>query len=461
MGRIDNRLTKVLSILKTGTQLPIIVETIRVPSSSDIQELNSEMSVKKVSKIANQVYGTADEDSIRIIASFNFVSVVFYDEPVNRFQFLTPSFSISKTDINIPISDVAQFIGATDLHDEGIMGKGIKVAVVDTGINKNHPLLEGAVINQINIAKKNGAENADINDGNGHGTHVATTIGGRDRTIYSKLFGKDIRMHGVAPECEIIGIKVLDDSGSGQTSWVIEGMEAAVEAGADIINMSLGSMWDGAGLTPDSKVVDIITFDYKILCAIAAGNSFANLAIGSPGGSHGALTVGSNAMRTPSPGIVSTFSSKGTTTDGRVKPDISAPGGNMVNIKETIYAGTSGVLAEESGEDYIGIMGTSMATPSVAGCLALLLQAGMKRDRYAAEDLIGNTAMFQHPKDIYTGWGMIDVKKAYDYLVGNKRIIPISSVSRVIDIPLRPLASLIPQSEQTTESRQIRLPYIR
>ncbi len=461
MGRIDTRLTKVLQIVKTGTPIPIIVETSRPPSASDVQELNSEMSVKRVSKIANQVYGTADEDSIRTIASFNFVSVVFYDEPVSRFQFLTPSFSISKTDINIPISDVAQFIGATDLHDEEIMGKGIKVAVVDTGVNKNHPLLEGAVRTQINIAKKNGAENADINDGNGHGSHVATTIGGRDRTIYSKLFGKEIRMHGVAPECEIIGIKVLDDEGSGQTSWVIEGMEAAVEAGADVINMSLGSMWDGAGLTPDSKVVDEIVFNRHILCAIAAGNSFANLAIGSPGGSHGAFTVGSNAMRTPSPGIVSTFSSKGTTTDGRVKPDISAPGGNMMNIKETIYAGTSGVLAEESGEDYIGIMGTSMATPSVAGCLALLLQAGMKRDRYAAEDLIGNTAKFQHPKDIYTGWGMIDVKKAYDYLVGNKRIVPISTVSRVIDIPLRPLAALIPQSEQTTESRQIRLPYIR
>ncbi len=461
MGRIDTRLTKVLQIVKTGTPIPIIVETVRPPSSSDVQELNSEMSVKRVSTLINQVYGTADEQSIKAIASFNFVSTVFYDEPVNRFQFLTPSFSISKTDINIPISDVAQFIGATELHDEEIMGKGIKVAVVDTGVNKNHPLLEGAVINQINIAKKNGAENADINDGNGHGTHVATTIGGRDRTIYSKLFEKEIRMHGVAPECEIIGIKVLDDEGSGQTSWVIEGMEAAVEAGADVINMSLGSMWDGAGLTPDSKVVDEIVFNRHILCAIAAGNSFANLAIGSPGGSHGAFTVGSNAMRTPSPGIVSTFSSKGTTTDGRVKPDISAPGGNMMNIKETIYAGTSGVLAEESGEDYIGIMGTSMATPSVAGCLALLLQAGMKRDRYAAEDLIGNTAKFQHPKDIYTGWGMIDVKKAYNYLIGNKRIIPISSVSRVIDIPLRPFAALIPQSEQTTESRQIRLPYIR
>lgn len=461
MGRIDNRLTKVLTMVKSGVSIPIIVETVRPPSSSDVQELRSEMSVKRVSSIANQVFGTADESSIRAIASMAFVSTVFYDEPVSRFQFVAPSISISKNDINIPISDSSQFIGATDLHDEGITGKGIKVAVIDTGVNRNHPLLEGAVKIQINIAKKNGAEFADINDGNGHGTHVATTIAGRDRTVYSSLLNKTIRMHGVAPECEIIAIKVLDDEGSGQTSWVIEGMEAAVDAGADVINMSLGSMWDGGGLTPDSKVVDEIVFNHNILCAIAAGNSFANLAIGSPGGSHGAITVGSNAMITPSPGIVSTFSSKGTTTDGRVKPDISAPGGNMMNVKETIYAGTSGILADEAGEDYIGIMGTSMATPHVAGCLALLLQSGMKRDRYIAEDLLGNTAKFSHIKDIYTGWGMVNVKRAYDYLVGNKKLVPISSVSRAIDIPLRPLAALIPQSEQTVESRQIRLPYLR
>ena len=461
MGRIDTRLTKVLQIVKTGTPIPIIVETARPPSSSDVQELNSEMSVRRVSKIANQVYGTADEDSIKAIASFAFVSTVFYDEPVSRFQFLAPSISISKNDIHIPISDSSAFVGAAELNDDGITGKGIKVAVIDTGVNKNHPLLEGAVRTQINIVKKYQDELANINDGNGHGTHVATTIAGRDMTIYSGLLGKQIRMHGIAPECEIIGIKVLDDEGSGQTSWVIEGMEAAVEAGADVINMSLGSMWDGAGLTPDSKVVDEIVFKHNILCAIAAGNSFANLAIGSPGGSHGAITVGSNAMRLPTAGMVSTFSSKGTTTDGRIKPDVSAPGGNIVNVKETIYAGTSGALADEAGEPYIGIMGTSMACPSVAGCLALLLQAGMKPDRYVAEDLIGNTTKFNHPKDIYTGYGMINVKKAYEYLINNKKLIPLSAASRFVDIPLRPLAALIPQSEQTIESRQIRLPYIR
>lgn len=899
MGRIDNRLTKVLQIVKPGTPIPIIVETLRSPSSTDIQELSSIMKVKRTSNIVNQVYGTVNEELVGNIANLAFVSVVYYDEPVNRFQSsIVPSISISKEDIFIPISDSAQFIGATDLHDIGITGKGIKVAVVDTGCNKNHPLLEGAIATQINIAKKNGAEYADINDGNGHGcahpdtkvyttfcglnsiedlynrtnseeikdegaftkipeypiytlsfsnnklsksnvraihkipvdenivsinglkltpwhpcfifdketfgikekradeitskdflvspnhqfniqeyrniydikldesigyilgviagdgcihprdnsiqisigekevaehvynimiknnikcntpkfledrnyysiyihadftnkiselniktsssdvnipeiimksptsvivsflaglidtdgsvdkdrnriristsstllinnlysvlsligvtsyitknkkyshickptgnliidklqpyhvsfkvnniikkellkymscskkisrltintpiktshnkspltnkelrkylelngikfnqnhrciccneiyinnsntnisqenlsyilsffgfnhilnefklievnnikreqyngffydfttddsnyiagitdmvfihnTWCATAVGGRDKVIYSKHFEANIRMHGVAPECEIIAIKVLDDKGSGQTSWVIEGMEAAVDAGADIISMSLGSMFDGAGVSPDSKVVDEIVYKHNILCAVAAGNSFSNFSIGSPGGARGSLTVGSVAMKTPSPNIVSTFSSKGLTTDGRVKPDISAPGGNLLNIKEVLYGGTSGGMTEESGEDYIGIMGTSMATPHVAGCLALLLQAGMKRDRYVAEDLLGNTSDYSHPKDANTGWGTINVKKAYDYLVGNKNIVPISSLSKVMDSALMPLSSLIPQSEQTSENLEVRLPYIR
>ncbi len=462
MGFIDSRLQKVLQITQPGTRLPIIVETLKTPSSSDVQELSQYISVKRVSNFVNQVYGYSDSYGIQNVASLSFVSRVVYDEPVSKFQNINlPSVTFSKNDIHIPISDSAQIIGATELHDIGIKGKGIKVAVVDTGVNKYHPLLEGAVIKQINVVERYQSELSDINDNQGHGTHVATTIAGRDMVIHSKLLEKDVRMHGVAPESSIIGIKVLDDEGSGQTSWVMEGIEAAVKEGADIINLSLGSLWDGAGMSPDSKLVNELTFKHNILFSVAAGNSFVNFSIGSPGGANGAITVASNSIKIPVPGVVSTFSSKGATSDGRIKPDISAPGGNIMNVKESIYAGTSGALAEEAGEQYIGLLGTSMATPHISGALALLLQAGMKRDRFYIEDLLAYSAKFKHIKDVNTGWGMIDIKKAYDTIIKNEKLVPVSSVMRVANEFMKPIAAIMPKQEEAINAREVRLPYLR
>lgn len=461
MGIIDSRLQKVLQITRQGVVLPIIVETGGVPSQVDTQELSSFMRVRRKSEFVNHVFGDANEFGISSISRLPFVVRVFYDEPVSRFQFAFPSISVSREDFHIPISESSVFVGADKLHDIDITGRGMKVAIIDTGVNRFHPMMKGAVINQINVAKRNGAKYAEDIDEAGHGTHVATTAAGRFVEVNSKILGKRVELQGVAPEADIIDIKVLDDDGSGQTSWVMEGIEEAVKAGADVINMSLGSMFDNAGMSPDSTLVNTITFNKGILFAIAAGNSFANFTIGSPGGSIGALTVASNAMKLPTPGIVSTFSSKGATTDGRLKPDISAPGGNLVNVKETIFAGTSGALAEEAGEEYIGIMGTSMSTPNVSGCLALLLQAGMRRDRFYAEDLLAQTAMYKHPKDIYTGWGMINVKNAYDSMMKGEGLVTVSSIVRLASLPFQPFVQFIPKTEQSFEAEGIRLPYMR
>lgn len=461
MGSVSIRLNKVLQLVKPGIQLPIIVETIRPASNSDSADLSRFMQVRKISALSNMVFGVADEAGIRNLATLGFVSIVQYDEPVNRFGVM-PTISISQNDINIPVSESAQFIGAKDLNDIGITGKGIKIAIIDTGCNKNHPMLDKAVIAQYNIAKDNGAKYADINDGAGHGSHVASTAAGREVEIYSRFLGKTVILRGVAPEASIISIKVLDDEGSGQTSWVIEGMEKAVEAGADVINMSLGSVFDNAGLSPDSKALDNIVYNHNILCAVAAGNSFSNFSIGSPGGARGAITVGASAIKTPSAGAVSTFSSKGTTSDGRMKPDISAPGGNLVNINEAIFAATSGQMAFDAGEQYVGLMGSSMSTPHVAGSIALLLQAGMKRDRYVLEDLLAATASYKHIKDVFTGWGTINVKAAYDMLISGKIPFPVTTFSKIAETSLLPFAGILPQQpDSLNQDNAVRLPYIR
>lgn len=464
MGTIGTRLVKLFDVVKPEYKIPIIITTVDAPTKGNVKELQGYMIYKKAVPMFNQLFGSASQNHIKAIANLPFVLSVYYDEPVARFNSvelpLLPPISISENDINIPITDSAQYIGANKMHDEGFKGNGIKVAVIDTGVNREHPMLKDTISKFVNIAKENGSTNAEKDDGNGHGTHVATTIAGRNVIINSKVLNRKVRLQGVAPEAEIIAIKVLDDNGSGKTSWVIEGIAKAVELGADVINMSLGTSFDNAGLSPDCMAVNKVVFEQKIICVVAAGNSFVNFSIGSPGSAIGSLTVGSNALITPSAGIVSTFSSKGTISDGRIKPDISAPGGNMMNIKETIYSGTSGALARLAGERYIGIMGTSMATPHVSGCLALLFQAGVPRDRVYIENLLANTAMFSHLKDINTGWGMINVKAAYDSFINKTELLPVSKIADVMNSLSNPLASLIPQSSKGAYSSSVELPYM-
>ncbi|WP_197322314.1 S8 family serine peptidase, partial [Saccharomonospora sp. NB11] len=118
-------------------------------------------------------------------------------------------------------------IGAPEAWDSGLTGEGVRVAVLDTGIDADHPDLADAVVEAEDFT---GSGNTD--DGQGHGTHVAATILGDGSA-------SDGRYRGVAPDAELVVGKVLDDDGFGQESWILAGMEWAAE-NASVVNMSLG-----------------------------------------------------------------------------------------------------------------------------------------------------------------------------------------------------------------------------
>ncbi|GAB2819206.1 S8 family serine peptidase [Streptomyces chlorus] len=249
---------------------------------------------------------------------------------------------------------VAQ-IGTPKAWAAGYDGKGVKIAVLDTGVDATHPDLKGQV-----TASKNFTTAPNTGDKVGHGTHVASIAAGTG----AKAGGK---YKGVAPGAKILNGKVLDDFGFGDDSGILAGMEWAAAQGADVVNMSLGG-WDTAEIDPLEAAVNKLSADKGILFAIAAGNSGPK-SIGSPGSADAALTVGAVDDKDK----LADFSSTGPRVgDGAVKPDVTAPG-----VDITAASAKGNEIAKEVGEKpagYMSISGTSMATPHVAGAAALLKQ---------------------------------------------------------------------------------------
>jgi subtilisin family serine protease len=245
-------------------------------------------------------------------------------------------------------------IGAPVAWAAGYTGEGVKVAVLDTGVDQTHPDLAGQ-----EILEKNFSASADNVDRYGHGTHVAATIA----STGAKADGK---FRGVAPGVRLLDGKVLGDGGAGAESGVILGMQWAVEQGARIISMSLGGT-DSSSVDPVEEAVNTLSAQHGTLFVIAAGNDGPrNTTVGSPGSADAALTVGAvdrNDQLAP-------FSSRGPRVgDGEVKPDITAPGVDIVAARAA-----NGRVGTPVQDGYVRMSGTSMATPHVAGAAAILAQ---------------------------------------------------------------------------------------
>ena len=262
------------------------------------------------------------------------------------------------------------------------------------GLTLGHPDLAGRVAGSSDFTGK-GA----ITDGHGHGTHVAGIVAGSGA-------GNDGLRKGVAPAAELLVGKVLGDGGTGQTGWVLAGMEWAVAQGADVVSMSLaGAATDGTD--PLSAAVDRLTAT-GTLFVIAAGNKGPGAeTVGSPGSASSALTVAA----VDGSDTVASFSSRGPRVgDGALKPDLAAPG---VGIVAARASGTS--MGTPVDELYTAANGTSMATPTIAGAAALLLQGRPGLTPAEVKAVLAGTA--DRPGDARpatVGAGRIDLVHALD-----------------------------------------------
>ncbi len=247
-----------------------------------------------------------------------------------------------------------------DDMDRPLTGRGMRVAILDTGIDYAHPDLGGCVGKTCKVLagvdfsglsaegdESPSTNELDFRDYNGHGTHVAGIV------------AADGQVRGVAPEAQLYAVKVLDDSGFGGTTGIIAGIEWAIDPdddpatdnGAHVMNLSLGGSIDAA---MDEAVNTAM--EAGVVVVVAAGNNGRYNSVDSPGSAEKVITVGAIDKEDK----IASFSSRGPVLGDYIKPDLVAPG---VDINSTWLNGAHKPL-----------QGTSMAAPHVAGAAALLRQ---------------------------------------------------------------------------------------
>lgn len=250
-------------------------------------------------------------------------------------------------------------------------GRGVTIAIIDTGIYP-HPDLEGRIVA---FADMVGNKEQPYDD-NGHGTHVAGCAagsGGRSEGRY----------RGLAPGALLVGVKVLNKVGMGQMSDLLAGIEWVIQHkeryNIRIMSLSLGG--ESSRSCADDPLCRAVEAAWKagIVVLAAAGNDGPETGtVGTPGISPMVITVGAMDDRgTPDQGDdeLASFSSRGPAPGGMMKPDVVAPGVAITSLRSPGSLIDKQHREARTDRDYTTLSGTSMATPIVAGLVALLLEA--------------------------------------------------------------------------------------
>lgn len=300
----------------------------------------------------------------------------------------------------------------------GASGKGVVWAVLDSGIDADHPHFRGhgnlIVPAPLQHEDFTTGAKAPLTDAFGHGTHVAGIIAGaqesnpaapiiaarKERDEHGDVSYLSVpltNIAGMAPLTTLLSYKVLDDDGAGDTSTIITALERVAEVngyGRNLlihgVNLSVGYSfnpeWFACGASPLCVVVDRLVRS-GVVVVVAAGNTGygwnqdyfkpdpvaagLDMTINDPGNAALAITVGSTHRDMPHLYGVSYFSSKGPTGDGRAKPDLVAPGERILSCGSG--RATADAQIQLGPVQYVEDSGTSMAAPHVSGCIASFL----------------------------------------------------------------------------------------
>lgn len=300
-------------------------------------------------------------------------------------------------------------VNASLVWDNKIKGKGIGIAILDSGIYP-HPDLTHPT-NRIIRFKDFVNYRSQPYDDNGHGTHCAGDAAGNG----SKSGGK---YRGPAPEANIIGVKVLNRKGAGSMSSLLAGIEWCItnksKYGIKIISMSLGAA--ASTSYQDDPLCRAVKKAWKaglVVCAAAGNEGPVAKTINSPGLTPDIITVGAlDDKKTVSlkDDSIAYFSSRGPTIDGLTKPDMVAPGANIISLR----APGSELDSSKTrvGKWYTTMSGTSMATPVCAGVTALILQGNPGLTPGAVKSILMSTCRTVSLDPNAQGAGLIDAAAA-------------------------------------------------
>jgi len=283
------------------------------------------------------------------------------------------------------------------LHGKGITGKGVTVAVIDSGIAPHEDIKDQIVAFRDFTGRRTVKRNP--MDPAGHGTHVAGIIAGKNQNV-----------PGVAPEASLVGCRVSSaDDAIKAIDWVIENRE---RYSIDVLNLSLGV--DAPSNPEDDKFRKAAerAVDAGLIVVTAAGNecltNSCNASISSPGISPKVITVGAlDDMGTSKRSDDQVYSSSSRGTEDGGKPDLVAEG---VNVLAPLAPKSSYAKNMKASSKYLALAGSSQAAPMVAGTVALMLQVNPTLDHQTVKDILRSTAdELKNVPHAAQGQGRLDV----------------------------------------------------
>ncbi|SFI99943.1 S8 family peptidase [Thermoflavimicrobium dichotomicum] len=292
-------------------------------------------------------------------------------------------------------------------------GEGATIAIIDTGIAP-HPDIQSRIIAFHDFVN----QKHEPYDDNGHGTHCAGCAAG-DGSM------SDGKYKGTAPKALLVGVKVLGKFGEGYLSDVIAGIDWCIEHrqkyNIRVISLSLGT--ESADSYQDDPVCQIVQKAWQngIVVTAAAGNNGPNeKTISSPGIDPTIITVGAvdtNRTLSREDDYVASFSSRGPTVDGYMKPDIVAPGSNIISLRSKGSYLDITMIDNQVGSHYFSLSGTSMATPMVAGIVSTLLTKNPELSPDKVKQILLNHAYALKDSNNAQGKGLVDAFRSYQSLL--------------------------------------------